>query len=151
MWCDDFDADLPKVVPGAMRALGGSADVPLLTYSRVTGGRINCPAAWNTYDGLTSFFWTDEARRPDDAWYTQDPVSECTFAEAVRDEWVHSCVVAVNGRVVWRPPVRAMERLMFDLRGWSPLEPGERSRIRAGVLRGLVRAAATLAKAAVPG
>ena len=146
MWGDGFDADLPEVVPGAMRALGETAAVPLLTYSRVTGGAINCPAAWNTGYGLMSFFWTAPEHQPDESWWTDEPVVPCTFGQAVRDEWVHSCIVAVNGRVVWEPPARAMERLMYDLRGWAPLEAAERSRIRAHVLRGLVRAAAVLGK-----
>ena len=146
MWCDDFDADLLAVVPGAMRALGDTAGVRLLTYSQVTGGSINCPSAWNSDYGLMAFFWTSPEHRPDEFWWTDDPVVPCTFGEAVRDEWVHSCVIAVNRRIVWRPPVRAMERLMFDLRGWTPLEAAERRRVRAHVLHGLARAASTLAK-----
>lgn len=146
MWCDDFDADLPKVVPGAMRALGDAAQVRLFTFSRRTGGVINNPAAWNTYEGLMAFFWTHPAYKPDESWLTRDPIVSCTFGEAVRDEFVHSCVIAVNGRVVWRPPVRAMERLMFDVRGWTVLEAAERSRVRADVLRGLARAAVVLGK-----
>ena len=46
LWCDTFDADLLKVVPGAEEALGDTAAIELLTYSNPTNGKINCPAAW---------------------------------------------------------------------------------------------------------
>lgn len=144
MWCDDFDADLLAVVPGAAEALGPAGDTPMWTYSRPTDGKINCPAAWNTDDGYTALFWTAPEHQPGPFYATRDPVVACTFLEAVRDEWVHSCAVAVNYHVTWRPPVRLMERLMFDLRGWTALEPGEREDIQERVRRSLRRAAGRL-------
>jgi hypothetical protein len=145
MWCADFDADLLKVVPGAAEALGPAGSIQLQTFSRLTDGAINCPSAWNTDHGLASFFWTAPEFRPAACFVTGDPVSDCTFLEVVRDEWVHSCVVCVNGVVVWRPPARLMERLMYGLRGWTPLEDAEREAIRSDVLRSLRRAAERLA------
>jgi hypothetical protein len=145
MWCDSFDADLLAVVPGAAEALGESASIALETYSRLTGGKINCPSAWNDDQGLTAFFWTSPQYRPDAFWSTEEPVVSCTFLEAVRDEWVHSCAVAVNGSVVWRPPVRLMERLMYDVRRWTVLPGAERDGIRRNVLHSLERAADRLA------
>ena len=121
----------------------------LLTYSATTGGKINCPSAWNTDEGLASFFWTSGEYRPDGAWYTDEPVVECTFLEAVRDEWVHSCTVVVNGPVVWKPPVRLMEKLMYDVRGWRPLSDQERDQVRRNVRCSLASAAERLAQ--VPG
>ena len=103
MWCDDFDADLLAVIPGAATALGESAGAALLTYSTLTGGK-----------------------------------------------WVHSCAVSVNGLLVWRPPVRLMERLMYDLRGWTVLPGDEREQIRRDVLASLESAARRLTSALVP-
>jgi hypothetical protein len=144
MWCDSFDADLLKVVPGAADALWPTGGIQLQTLSRLTDGAINCPSAWNTDHGLASFFWTAPEFRPAACFITNDPVSDCTFLEAVRDEWVHSCVVCVNGSVVWRPPVRLMMRLMYDLRGWTVLEDADREAIQSGVRRSLEAAAERL-------
>jgi len=146
MWCDTFDADLLAVVPGAAEALGPAGGLRLMTYSRLTNGRINHPSCWSTYEGFAAFFWTAEEHRPDASWSTDAPVAECTFLEAVRDEWVHSCAIVVNGRVVWRPPVRLMQKLMYDLRGWTPLADEERERIRGDVRCSLTSAARRLAR-----
>jgi hypothetical protein len=142
MWCDTFDADLLAVVPGAAEALGDTAGIHLRTYSHPTGGKINCPSAWNTYDdGLVAFFWTADEHRPDGSYYTDAPVAECTFLEAIRDEWVHSCAVSVNGVIIWRPPVRLMEQLMYDLRGWTIMPDALREDTRGNALRSLEGAA----------
>lgn len=144
MWCDSFDADLLVVVPGATEALGDTVGVQLRTYSHLTGGKINCPSAWNTYEGLSAFFWTADEYRPDASWSTDAPVAGCTFLEAVRDEWVHSCAVTVNNVIVWRPPVALMERLMSDLRGWTVMADALREDTRRNVLRSLEQAARRL-------
>lgn len=141
MWCDTFDADLLAVVPGAAEALGETAGVRLETYSRLTNGKINCPSAWNTDAGLTSFFWTAPWFRPPASFVTDDPVADCTFLEAVRDEWVHDSAISVNGVVVWQPPVRLMEKLMYDLRGWTVLDGDTREEIRGHVRDSLKQAA----------
>lgn len=141
MWCDTFDADLLAVVPGALDALGDTAGVRLLTYSTLTGGKINHPATWN---GPGALFWTSPDHQPDAFWATSKPVAECTFAEAVRDEWVHSCTININGTAIWEPPARLMERLMYDLRGWRPLDDTEREHIRGNVRASLTAAAARL-------
>jgi hypothetical protein len=145
MWCDSFDADLLAVIPGAADALGSAADVRLWTYSHLTNGKINCPSAWNTADGLVSFFWTSDEHKLDASFYTDAAVAGCTFLEAVRDEWVHGCMVSVNGQVVWQPPVRPMERLMYDVRGWTVLADAKREDIRHAVRQSLERAAQRLA------
>lgn len=145
MWCDTFDADLLAVVPGATEALGPASETRLQTYSRLTDGKINCPSVWHTGDGITAFFWTDPAFRPGPGYSTSDPVADCTFLEAVRDEWVHSCGVSVNGHLVWKPPVRLMEWLMYDVRGWTALDGAEKERVQRDVLASLGRAAERLA------
>lgn len=148
LWCDDFDADLPKVVPGALDILGAEADVDLRTHCKPTNGRINCPAAWWGDDGLTAFFATPSygAAAPAGYW-TTDPVVDCTFWEVVRDEWIHGSIVVVNSRFVWKPPNRLMEQLMFDLRGWTVLDDLERTRIQKHVHASLAAAAERLTAA----
>lgn len=144
MWCDTFDADLPKVVPGAIEALGDAASIQLRTYSTLTDGKINCPSAWNTYDGLAAFFWTCDEGRPDASYVTDNPVAGCTFLEAVRDEWVHGCLVVVDHLIVWRPRPRWQLRLMNDLRGHVALGDAEREKIRQSVRDSLRTAAGRL-------
>jgi hypothetical protein len=146
VWCDSFDADLLKVVPGAAEALGETAGLELTTFSRTTGGKINAPSCWHADAGLASFFWTGPQHKPGPFYYTNQPEAACTFLEAVRDEWVHSAVVVVDGWVVWCPPVRLMERLMYDLRGWTVLDGGEREKIRGDVLASLRSAAMRVAR-----
>lgn len=65
---------------------------------------------------------------------------DCTFAEVIRDEWVHGAVVVVNGRFVWQPPERLMLRLMFDLRGWQVLSDEDRAETRVHVRTSLAAA-----------
>ncbi|HSX23180.1 MAG TPA: hypothetical protein VLE97_10455 [Gaiellaceae bacterium] len=143
LWCDDFDADLPKVVPGALEALGVMADVEMRTYCYPTNGRINCPAAWHTNLGLTAYFSTPDFGQPQPFGYVtakQDLVP-CTFWEVVRDEWIHDAVVVVNRQWVWSPPVKLMMDLMYDLRGWTALDDLSRAAIRRHVLDSLAAAA----------
>jgi hypothetical protein len=147
MWCDTFDADLLAVVPGVTEALGDAAGVRLETFSRMTDGKINCPSAWNDDDGLVSFFWTAPEFRPPASYVTDDPVAGCTFLEAVRDEWVHSCAISVNGRVVWSPPSGLMQHLMYDLRGVAVLAGDAREVAREHVRRSLKQAAVRLRQA----
>lgn len=151
LWCESFDADLLRVVPGAVEALGTTADVELFTYNRhPTNGKINCPCGWWTDHGLTSFFWTRPGYPPDACYYRGDAeMVACTFLEVVRDEWVHNNVVVVNRKRIWTPPARLMERLMFDLRGWTVLPDEIRESIHAEVLESL-RAAAECLQAVIP-
>lgn len=142
MWCADFDADLQKLIPAAHGVLGDAADIELLTYSYETNGKINCPSSWWTDHGLTAFFVTPGHGGPAPAgFWTNEGVVGCTFWEAIRDEWIHGSVIVVNGHFVWKPPDRLMERLMFDLRGWTPLGDEERAEIVTHVLASLHAAA----------
>lgn len=145
LWCDDFDADLLVVVPGAVEAIGDTADVRLRTYSHATNGKINCPSAWWTDHGLTAFFATDGYGGPAPAGYwTDKPVVDCSFVEAVRDEWIHDAVIVINGRFVWKPPARLMYDLMADLRGWHLLTDTQRDSICEHVRASLVAASGRL-------
>ena len=142
MWCDSFDADLLKVVPGAVECLGDAAAMELTTYSWPTSGKINCPSCWNTYEGLAAFFWTSEEGKPDPSFVTDSPEMPCTLLEAVRDEFVHGALLVIDHETVWRPPFALMTMLMYDLRGWGrPLADARREEAREHV-RASLRAAA---------
>jgi hypothetical protein len=145
LWCDDFDTDLPKVVPGALEALGDTADVALVTRCKPTNGRINCPSAWWTDHGLTAFFATDGYGGAAPAGYvTGDPLVGCSFAEAVRDEWIHDAAIVVNGHLIWKPPVGLMMRMLYDVRGWTTLDGPTREETQEHVRRSLRACAARL-------
>ena len=92
-------------------------------------------------EGLVAFFWTGPEFQPDACYVAGDPVVPCTFLEVIRDEWVHGQVVSVNRQIVWRPPERLMDRLMYDLRGWTVLGDAERTLTRVLVLASLDLAA----------
>jgi hypothetical protein len=144
LWCDDFDADLPKVVPGALDALGDTAEVELLTYCSPTNGKINCPAAWWTDGGLAAFFTTPGFGSIAPPGYVGGKeIVPCTFWEAVRDEWCHDSIILLNWRhAIWKPPTALMMQLMFDLRGWGePLTGDQRDNVQENVRRSLVAAA----------
>lgn len=144
LWCHDFDAALPTVVPCAIECLGAMAMVELVTYATPTNGKINCPSAWWTDHGLTAFFSTGGAITP--AGYVGGKeVVACTFWEAVQDEWLHDSVVVVDRRFVWKPPSGLMMQLMYDLRGWGePLSDEQRDAAQENVRRSLVAAATRL-------
>lgn len=141
MWCDSFDADLLKVVPGAAEALGDLASLRLTTYSNLAGGRINHPSCWNMAVGTCAWFWTREDGKPDPSYWTDAPEAECTLLEAVRDEWVHGCIIVVDHAIAWRPPNQLMTRLMYDLRGWTIMTDEAREKCRENV-RASLRAVA---------
>lgn len=143
LWCEGFDADLLAVVPGVDAALGPAADVELWTHSGTTNGRINCPNSWHTDNGLASFFSTTDRSPIPASYYTRDPLVRCTWLEVVRDEWVHGSIVVVNREPLWQAG-RAMEELMYDLRGWKALDDEERREVQAGVVKSLIAASVRL-------
>lgn len=121
MWCDDFDMDLPKILPEAKSLLGDTADVTLWTHGHTTHGRLNHPSVWNGDTGMVAFFGFRTPQKPEVYW-TSSPLVRCTFWEAVRDAWVHSMVMLVEGKPVldtnrlWPD----FEDIMWDVRGWRP-------------------------------
>jgi hypothetical protein len=143
LWCDDFDADLAKLVPGARDVLGPMADVELRTHSKPTNGKINCPSAWWTDRGLTAFFATRGGPAPA-GYVTDDPIVSCTFWEAVRDEWCHDAAIVVDGRFVWKSPGHLMVALMYDVRGWHTLTTEAKAEAITGVWKSLGKARARL-------
>lgn len=125
-WSDTFDLDLLKVIPGVEELLGETADVPLFTHGhRTDDGLLAHPTCWNTTRGLAAFFGFKYPAKPS-AFYTSDPIVECTFLEALRDAWVHTYVLMVEQRTIFVMPRLQLhfERLLSHHRGWTPrLEP----------------------------
>lgn len=126
MWCDNFDMDLPKMVPDAMKAIEPLADAILFTYGNLTDGKLNHPSVWNTYSGMSAFFSVGGASKPN-AYYTADLPVRCTWAEACRDAWCHDYnivfyappVVPVGLILYPGPKVMPLfTDLMYDHRGW---------------------------------
>ncbi len=148
-WSDDFDMDLPKVLPRLDEALADLADTSLWTHGGESHGRLNHPSVWGARNGLGSeafFGTTAEATGKPDWYYTSQPVIECTWREAVRDAWPHTYTVLVDSTPVWSAGrwLRHFNWLMFDLRGWSRLPDGAADRLRGEVLASLHRATADL-------
>lgn len=145
MWCDDFDMDLPKVIPDAETLLGDMAGVTLFTHGNLTHGTLNHPTVWNHDLGLVAFFGFAEPRKPA-AFYTNKPLVECTFLEAVRDAWAHSFVMLVEGQPVLDAAALwpHFENIMWRTRGWAGHEEAPVATAEAAVRIALARAADAL-------
>ncbi len=145
MWCDDFDCDLPKVVPEAMPIVAQIPDsVILRTHSHLTDGKLNHPSCWHTDLGVTAFFtlaggytgpslgWSFGSIAPP-GYVTDSPIVACTFTEAVRDLWVHDLAMVVDGVLVWDAQKMwsaAFEPLMYHVRGWHTRTDAEAAEYR---------------------
>lgn len=119
-WSDDFDLDLPKLVPGARGLLGDIADLSLVTHGHPDRrhGNLNHPCVWNEWVGDTAsvvaFFGFRNSAKPVPNW-TDAPPIRCTAWEAFRDCWPHNFVLMVEMKPVWDRP--ALSREFFDLAG----------------------------------
>lgn len=123
-WSDDFDMDLPKVVPGTRDLLGDLADLVLFTHGGSTHGRLNHPTVWNTEVGTTAFVGLQCPVKPA-PYVTMDPVVECTLWELVRDAWAHDYYVIFEGDTcIWIPQWQIFSELMNYTRGWRNYTEG---------------------------
>ena len=148
MWCDDFDMDLPKVVPDAMPILARVPDsVILRTHGHEYEGKLNHPTCWNTYGGLAAYFtltpgpvgpvegWRGHGIAPEPC-VTNNPIDACTFTEAIRECWCHDFMFVCDGTVIWdaQPAFRKLfEPLMYHVRGWRRLDEDRAARLRRQV------------------
>jgi hypothetical protein len=153
-WSDDFDTDLLKVVPGAAAVLARADGVRLWTYGGTTHDRLNHPCVWGGNHGWSAFFGTHEG-----GWWLpgsyspSKPLVECTWTEAVRDAWVHNYLIVVDGVPAWNNPRlnSVFTKLMYDVRGWTPLPDDELDRMRGNVLASLIAATRQICNAAQRG
>jgi len=145
-WSDDFDTDLLKVIPRAAGVLDRVA-APLWTYGHVSGGRLNHPSVWHTPLGPVAYFGTDDSGgwKPDH-FHTDGQLVECTWMEVARDAWVHDYVIVVDYELIWDAHRHAgtFTKLMYDLRGTTPLPDGKADELRGEVLASLIAATADL-------
>lgn len=153
MWYDDFDAELYKVVPDAERLIAPVASVVMRTTCTPdrTTDRLNSPTMWNGDFGMIAFFGCrllgQRHWKPEGYW-TNQPVIECTFEEAIRDTWVHECLAYVDGRVLWNTWRLRNDfmTLMYHLRGWCGTTADEAASARRRVLREIARASRRMAE-----
>ncbi|MBB3297843.1 MULTISPECIES: hypothetical protein [unclassified Rhizobium] len=133
MWCDDFDTDLLKVVPGIPELLGDLAGVTLWTHAGTWEGTLNHPSMWNHDTGLICFFGFNDPDKPD-YFSTGQPPVQCTVLEMFRDLWCHGATVMMGPIPVWdsQPLQPEFDILMYAVRGWFDTRP---NRIRLAQLR----------------
>jgi hypothetical protein len=148
-WCDTFDLDLFKAVPTARQILEPFADVELTTYGGVSNERLNHPTVWNSEFGMIAFFGLapGHPHKPEHYYHGPDPMKwvSCTFAEAIRDAWVHGVTVLLMQRGVWNAGVlqREFQTLLYHLRKWNE-QPQTAARAVRAVENSLVAAVADL-------
>lgn len=120
MWCDDFDMNLPTVIPGALQALGDLADVELFTHCNCgKDGVLNHPCLWNSDTTMLAFFGFRNPSKPA-PYFTTAPIVSCTAWEAFRDAWPHSFAMMIEGELIWDTfPLRGQfHELMQHHRGY---------------------------------
>lgn len=123
-WSDNFDMDLPKIIPAARSLLEPYADMELVTHGSETHGRLNHPCVWNHALGSVAFFGRGHPHKPESFW-TNRPLVRCTLWEAVRDAWVHDIVIVFEGANPIFDGGRTFEQfepLMYHVRGWRKLD-----------------------------
>jgi len=126
-WSDDFDMDLPKIIPDAKQLLGEHADLQLYTHGSKTFGRLNHPVVWNTEIGLVAYFGRSSPMKPAMS-YTDREIVRCTLWEAVRDAWAHTIIVVFEGsNPIWdgSKTYKQFEPIMYHIRGWRPLSDAD--------------------------
>jgi hypothetical protein len=126
-WSDDFDMDLPKVIPDAKELLGECADLQLQTHGGKTFGRLNHPTVWNGDSGMVAFFGRTSPMKPP-AYYTDREIIRCTLWEAIRDAWAHTVVIVFEGRTpIWdgSKTWAQFEPIMEHIRGYRVLPDAE--------------------------
>jgi len=147
MWCDDFDMDLLKILPGLAGWLGDAADIPMWTHGHESYGRLNHPSVWNSHEGFIAFFGLAEGDtgKPGQYW-TDSPVVECTWLEVLRDAWPHGYAILAADRILWNAGQwqGAFQLLMFDLRGHQKMPPGNADRSRTRLLADMLTATRNL-------
>lgn len=132
MWYDEFDMDLYEVIPEAREILEPVCDVILYTHGGVMDGRLNHPSVWNHYSGMLAYFGFRDPATPVLCW-TDAPVVQCTFEEAVRDCWLHHFTIMVQGRwLIWNSGapdmMKAFHAILYHTRGIRPVKDLELKR-----------------------
>jgi hypothetical protein len=144
-WSDDFDMDLPKVIPEACEICAPIAGLTLWTTGHTTHGALNHPTVWNADGGgYVAFFGTRGVRRADIFW-TNDRIVKCTAWEMFRDAWPHAYRIVVDDVVIWDAGALypLFETIMYDLRAWRR-QPDAAEQARREVAESLRKAVGRL-------
>jgi hypothetical protein len=124
-WADDFDMDLPKIIPEARDRLGDLADLQLVTHGHTTYGRLNHPTVWNHDLGCVAWFGRRSPHKPA-SYVTDSPLVQCTLWEAIRDVWSHDYVIVFEHNPIWNGDMwQHFEPLMGHTRGYHVLPEAE--------------------------
>lgn len=121
-WSDNFDMDLPKVIPNAREIMGDLAEVPLWTTGgSATHGRLNHPEVWNGDTGFIAFFGLRPVGFRDPFYVSTRPMIQCTAWEAFRDAWSHHYLMLVERKPIWNTDELwpEFEAIMWLRRGWG--------------------------------
>ncbi len=124
---DDFDMDLPTIIPEARSLLGAYADLELVTHGHETHGRLNHPTVWNHEFGSVAFFGRGDPHKPTSFW-TDSPLVRCTLWEAIRDAWAHDVVILFErSNPIWdgSKTREQFDPLMYHIRGLRTLDEAE--------------------------
>jgi hypothetical protein len=143
-WSNGFDMDLPAVLgPRLDEVLGTTANLPLWVHGGTSHGRLNHPSVWG---GVAYFGTSTESMSVPDWYHTDQPVTECTWREALRDAWPHHYLLLVDGQPMWdtRRLSGVFTKLMYHERGWKTLECREADRLRGEVLASVIAATRAL-------
>lgn len=148
-WCDDFDGDLPKLVPGLDEVLAEARKIELVTVGGTSDGRLNHPTCWNSYSGMVSFFGFETPGVPEGYCVGHKQTVRCTLEEAIRDAWVHGLNIVIQGQIVYHGSqlTEMMMALLRDARGWSKLTDEHREELRASAAGACRLSIETVAKA----
>lgn len=138
-WSDDFDMDLPKVIPDAKALLGELADLELVTTGHTTHDRLNHPSVWNHDLGMVAFFGRPGRFQRHSSFVSGSPDVRCTLWEALRDVWSHDYAILLEGVQVWPyGTYEHFEPLMYALRGWRVVPDAAIEKHKA-YIRGLIK------------
>ena len=124
-WSDDFDMDLPKMVPDVREILREPGRL-LWTVGHRTFGRLNHPTVWASY-GAFLWFEKPNLERDENGWFrviscvSDEEEVECTWLEFLRDAWCHSYETLILPRHVKLPamPWPTFHELTYAARGFN--------------------------------
>ncbi len=138
-WSDDFDMDLPKIIPDALDLLGDVAEWELWTTGHPDRryGNLNHPDVWNGDDAMLAYFGFHGPRKPPHC-VGSDGQVRCSVWEAFRDAWPHHYLMLVEFKPIWNTFVlsQSFDEIMWDLRGWreqSGVASAARHKVRQSI------------------
>lgn len=157
---DGFDMDLLTLFPDLreqpLAQEAESTPVWTLGSGRADQAVLAHPATWHSYEGLVAHYWSREPLLERDAqgWVrlpnacvTDDPLWQVTLLAALRDQWVHTIHLTLDGQRWSQYPDYngVFERLMGHRRGYHVRDASEiraaeqrvREWLRTAIRRGL--------------